>query len=145
MKAVKASKKGELTVPHWSDLFADLSLSNKWPFHGRDLFPAVNVKESDESFQTEMAAPGFSKKDFKISVEGAYLTISADTENEKTESNERYTKKEFERTSFSRTFNLPQNIDEDKISASYTDGILHLTIPKMEKGKASQKKKIKIT
>ena len=145
MKAVKTSKKGELTIPHWSDLFADLTLPDKWPFHGRDLFPAMNVKESDEAFQTEMAAPGFSKKDFKISVEGSYLTISAEKENEKTESNERYTKKEFEQTSFSRTFNLPHNIDEDKIVATYNDGILHLNIPKKEKSKTSQKKKIKIS
>ena len=145
MKAVKTSKKEALTVPHWSEFFTDLTFPAKWPFNGRDLFPAINVKEGDDAFHAEMAAPGFAKKDFKISVEGPYLTISADKENEKTEANDHYTKKEFERASFSRTFNLPQNVDEDKIGATYADGILQITIPKKEKSNPAPKKKIKVS
>lgn len=145
MKPVKTSKNEELAAPDWSGFFTDRFFSNQWPFHGADLFPAVNIKESDEAFHAELAVPGFSKKDFKIDVEGAYLTISADKERETTKSNERYTKKEFERKSFSRTFNLPQNVEEDKIEAAYQEGILQLTIPKKKKSKPSLKKKIQVS
>lgn len=145
MKPVKTSQNEGLTAPLWSDLFTDRFFSDRWPFNGPDLFPAVNIKESAEAFHTEMAVPGFSKKDFKIDVEGSYLTISADKEQETNESNERYTKKEFESKSFSRTFNLPDNVDEDKIQAIYQDGVLQLTIPKKEKSKPAPKKKINIS
>jgi HSP20 family protein len=109
------------------------------------LFPAVNIKEDQEAFHTEMAVPGFAKKDFKIDVEGSYLTISAEKERETNESNERYTKKEFESKSFSRTFNLPESVDESKIQATYKEGILQLTIPKKETSKPTLKKKIQIS
>lgn len=145
MKPTKTSENEELMVPLWSDFFTDRFFSNRWPFNGQDLFPAVNIKESDEAFHTELAVPGFTKKDFKIDVEGSYLTISADKEHEKSESNERYTKKEFERKSFSRTFNLPQNVDEDKIEATYQEGMLQLTIPKKEKSKPTLRKKISVS
>lgn len=141
----KTTKNGELATPLWEDFFADRFFSNRWQFADQDLFPAVNIKESDEAFHTELAAPGFSKKDFKVSVEGSYLTISAEKEVEKSESNKRFTRKEFERNSFSRTFNLPQNVDEKKIEATYHSGILELTIPKKEKSKPASKKEIEIS
>ncbi|WP_343631109.1 Hsp20/alpha crystallin family protein [Fluviicola sp.] len=145
MNSVKTSKDEELTAPNWSDFFADRVFSNRWPFHKMELFPAVNIKESDDAFHTEMAVPGFSKKDFKIDVDGSYLTISADKTRETNESNERYTKKEFESKSFSRTFNLPENVDADNIEATYQEGILQLIIPKKEKRKPTLKKKIRLS
>jgi HSP20 family protein len=143
MNSIK--KDEELTVPNWSDFFSEHGISTRWPFHKMDLFPAVNIKESDEAFHTEMAVPGFSKKDFKIDIEGSYLTISAEKIKESNKSNERYTKKEFESKSFSRTFNLPENVDPDKIEATYQEGILQLIIPKKEKRKPTLKKKIKLS
>lgn len=145
MKPVKTSKDEELTAPNWSDFLTDRIFSNRWPFHRSDLFPAVNIKEDPEAFHTEMAVPGFAKKDFKIDIEGSYLTISAEKERETHESNEHYTKKEFESKSFSRTFNLPENVDEDKIQAAYKDGILQITIPKKETSKPTLKKKIQVS
>lgn len=140
----KTSKDGELTTPLWEDFFTDRFFSNRWPFADQNLFPAVNIQESDEAFHAELAAPGFSKKDFKVSVEGSYLNISAEKEVEKNESNDRFTRKEFERNSFSRTFNLPENVDEKRIEAAYHSGILQLTIPKKEKSKSTSKKEIEI-
>lgn len=144
MKPVKTSKNGELMAPQWSDFFTDGIFSYRWP-KDMELFPAVNIKESNEAFHTEMAVPGFQKKDFKINVEGGYLTISADKEHQSEKSDERYTKKEFERRSFSRSFNLPENVDHNKIEASYQKGILELIIPKKEKSKPTLKKEIKIS
>ena len=145
MKPVKTSRKEELTAPLWSDFFADRLFSSRWPFNGQELFPAVNVSEDDEAFQAEFEVPGFGREDFKIDVEDNCLTVSAEKEAEKNESNQRFTKKEFERTSFSRTFSLPQNVDDEKIEAFYNHGILRLTIPKKEKRKPDSKKEIKVS
>ena len=145
MKPVKTSRKEELAAPLWSDFFADRLFSNRWPFNGQEPFPAVNVSEGDEAFQAEFEVPGFGREDFKIDVEDNCLTVSAEKEAEKNESGQRFTKKEFERTSFSRTFSLPQNVDDEKIEAFYNHGILRLTLPKKEKRKPDSKKEIKVS
>jgi HSP20 family protein len=96
--------------------------------------PAVNIKELDQNFEIEMLAPGFSKNDFRIEVNGGELIITAEksTENESQETGN-YHKKEFSFESLKRKFTLPENIvDIDKISAEYNGGILYLEIPKKE-------------
>ncbi len=87
---------------------------------------------------------GSAKKDFKIAVEDDCLTISAEKEEEKNESNHRFTRKEFSYNSFTRSFTLPQTVNADKIDATYNDGILKLSIPKKEETKLLPKKEIKI-
>lgn len=143
MKPVKTFRNEELAASLWDDLFTDRFFSNRLPFNGQ--FPAVNIMETNEAYNTELAVPGFSKKDFKIAVEGSYLTISGEREAEKNESDDRFTRKEFERTSFSRSFHLPQNVNEEKIEATYNEGILKLTIPKKEKSNPVSKKEIKVS
>ena len=101
--------------------------------------PAVNVKEIENAFQIEVAAPGLKKEDFKLSLHENRLTISAKQE-EKTEvKSEKYSRQEFNYTSFQRTFTLPKNVDSEKIEASYTDGILHVGLPKKEEIKPAIK------
>ena len=93
--------------------------------------PAVNVKETEDRFQLELAAPGMNKKDFSIDLEENVLTISAEHEHEKSAEEEGYMRKEFGRTSFKRSFQLPQNVvDAEKIKARYQDGVLMVEIPK---------------
>lgn len=147
MTLVKTSRKEGLLAPVWSDfLDTDRFFSNRWLANDPDMFmPAVNIKENDKSFNVELSAPGFSKEDFKVSVEDDCLTISAEKEEEKSESGERFTRKEFSSASFSRMFSLPQNADEDRIDAVYNNGILQLNIAKREKDKPLSKKQIKIS
>jgi|SRR3954462_150650 HSP20 family protein len=96
--------------------------------------PSVNVKETEAAYELEIAAPGLSKEDFKIDVEGETLIISAEKETSKEEKEESYTRKEFSYSSFKRSFNLPERaIETDKITAKYVDGILQLVVPKLEK------------
>ncbi len=94
--------------------------------------PAVNVVEAKESFRIEVAAPGLNKDDFKISVDNDVLTISSQKEENNEENEEKYTRKEFKYASFSRSFTLSDTIDAEKISASYKDGVLFVTVPKKE-------------
>jgi HSP20 family protein len=147
MTFVKTSKNEESLVPVRSDFFdADRFFSNRRFLHEQDLFmPAVNIQENPKGFRIELAAPGFSKKDFKISIEDTSLIISAEKETEKIASSDRFTRREFSSTSFSRTFNLPQNTDEDQIDAAYVHGILQLNIAKKEKDKPFSKKHIQIS
>lgn len=125
-------------------------LPNLWDnFFNRDVFgwdtnfanegqslPAVNIKEKNDNFLVEMAAPGMKKSDFKIELDGTALTISSEHQSEKNDEDGSYNRKEFSYRSFYRTFHLPKEVvDADKIKAWYEDGILKLEIPKKEEAK----------
>ena len=108
--------------------------------------PAVNVKETDDDYFIEVAAPGMTKKDFKINFQNNVLTISSEKQNENEESDDSYTRKEFSYQSFQRSFTVPGNdVDSDKISASYNDGILNIKLPKREEVKPKPAREIKIS
>ncbi len=108
--------------------------------------PAVNIKESEESFNVQVAAPGKSKEDFNIELENDVLTISSEDkkENETTEDNGRFTRKEFSYSTFKRAFSLPESVDNTKISASYNNGVLEIALPKKEEAKVQAKRMIEI-
>lgn len=98
--------------------------------------PAVNIKEDDNGFQVEMAAPGMKKNDFKIQIDGSALTISSEKKEQKNGKDGNYSRREFSYQSFYRTFHLPKEIvDSEKIQARYEDGILKLEIPKRAEAK----------
>lgn len=108
-------------------------------------FPATNVKETDKEYKIELAAPGFKKEDFKVSLDNEILNISAETKNEKKEENEKFTRKEFSYNSFSRSFQLPKSANGDKINAKYEDGILKLDVSKKPEAiKQNNSKQIKV-
>jgi HSP20 family protein len=116
----------------WRDFF-DLGPWGNRGLEKSSTLPAVNIAEDDKNFIVDVAAPGFKKDDFKIHVEDDILTISAETKNEIEEGNNRnYSRREYSYSSFTRSFQLPDNAKDDQISAKYMDGILHLTIPKSE-------------
>lgn len=130
-------------------------------FFNRDLFnwgnsnfsgtnttiPAVNIKETAENYEVEVAAPGMTKKDFKVELDGNSLTISSErsTSNEEKD-DERYSRKEFSYQSFQRTFTLQKDVmDIEKINAKYENGLLHLLIPKKEEAKQKPPRVIQIS
>lgn len=105
------------------DFFADRDVSK---------MPAVNVAETDEAYHIEVIAPGMDKGDFKIDVERELLTVSAKKETESKDETKKYSKREYAFSAFTKSFNLPESIDHNKIDASYTDGILMIEIGKKE-------------
>jgi HSP20 family protein len=109
--------------------------------------PAVNVKESDEAFEIEVAAPGMNKDDFKVNLENNVLTISSEKKEEKKhEEKGRYTRREFSYQSFQRSFTIPENLVEgDKITAKYFDGLLCIKLPKKEEVKPKPAREISIS
>ena len=127
------------------------NLLNYDPFINDDLLeddsfmPAMNVKEHENEFEIEFAAPGFSKKDFDVSIDGDMLHVSGEKRMEKEDKDDGYTRKEFSYNSFNRSLKLPANVNADKkVKASYNDGILKLNLLKKEESKSTAKKKIEI-
>lgn len=128
-------------------------------FFSRDLFdwpafnsassgtvPAVNIKETPENFEVEMAAPGMKKEDFEITQEGNTLTIKGTSSDKSEEKDgEKYSRREFQYYSFQRSFTLPQESDTNKIQAKYENGLLKLVLPKREEAKQKLQKKIAIS
>jgi HSP20 family protein len=108
--------------------------------------PAVNIRETKDDFQIEVAAPGLSKKDFKVNFENNQLVISSEKKEEKKEEEDNYSRKEFSYQSFQRSFTVDQNlVDGEKIEAKYFDGILCITLPKKEEVKPKPPREIKIS
>jgi HSP20 family protein len=108
--------------------------------------PAVNVKETEDSFEIEVAAPGMKKEDFKVNIENNVLTISSEKKEERKEEEKgRFTRREFSYQSFQRSFSIPENlVDGEKISARYCEGILCIALPKKEEVKPKPAREISI-
>jgi HSP20 family protein len=108
--------------------------------------PSVNISEDEKNWNIEVSAAGFSKEDFKIKLENESLVISAEHKKENNESAKNYTRREFRKGSFSRSFTLPKGkVNEDGISATYENGILNLSIPKKEMEQKDALKEIKVS
>ncbi|WP_432714309.1 Hsp20/alpha crystallin family protein [Pedobacter sp.] len=103
------------------------------PLVGNEVLPAVNIRDEENSYELEMSAPGFKKEDFNITSENGMLTISAETSSEHKEEKKNYTRKEFSSSSFSRSFSLPDNIEDDQIKANYENGLLKISLIKSTK------------
>jgi HSP20 family protein len=97
--------------------------------------PAVNVGENMDSYIVSLAAPGLKKEDFKIGIEGNMLTISCQKEVEEEEKNVKFTRKEYNFYSFSRTFTIPEDVKLDAIDAHYENGVLNIMLPRLEETK----------
>ncbi|MBI2258972.1 MAG: Hsp20/alpha crystallin family protein [Flavobacteriia bacterium] len=119
-------------------------------FFGNDRFfkkenvPAVNIKETENSFEIEAKIPGFKKEEIKIEIEQGVLQISGESSSEKETKEDKYTRKEFTKNSFSRSFQLPENTLEEDIKANYVDGILKLSVNKKSQKELPLKKQISI-
>jgi len=109
--------------------------------------PAVNIKETPEHYEVEVAAPGMTKKDFNLELDGNILTISSERQSQREENeSERYSLREFSYQSFQRTFTLQKEVvDVEKIEAKYENGILRLLIPKKEEARKKALKEIKVS
>ena len=140
MSLVKRSDFGSSLL---ADLFDnDRFFASPW-LSGRNS-PAVNIKENEENYEVELAAPGYDKEDFDISIDNGLLTVSAQKREEKEKKEDNYTRREFGFSSFSRSFNLPTNTNEENVAAKYADGVLKLTIEKIKGSNVKSRKQISI-
>ena len=114
----------------------------KWPRGGSremmttdDWAPRVDIAETDKEFIINAEIPDVKKEDVKVMVDNGTLTISGERKQEKEEKGKKFHRVERFYGSFSRSFTLPNNVDESKIEASFKDGMLNLTVPKTEETK----------
>jgi HSP20 family protein len=139
--SIKALEKTKRLPAMFDDFFKPW---NEWfddgtAFFNRQLtMPAVNVSETKENFMVTLAVPGMKKEDFDIRIDGNMLTISCEKEEEKEEKEKAFNRKEYNYSSFSRSFTLPDEVMKEKIDALYENGELKLMMPKTEKAKITE-------
>ena len=151
MNLLKNKKKAGSTFPSLrNNLFRNRLMTPGLFDFDLDLFqegsqmPLANLRETNKEYKVELSVPGCKKDDFDISVDSGVLTISSEKKDEMKEEENDYVSREFSYSSFSRSFTLPENADEDKISAHYDNGMLEVAIPKKEGVSMSSRKQIKI-
>ena len=118
---------------------------NDWMVRTNATAPAINVSESDKDYKVEVAAPGMTKEDFNIHLsEDNELVITMEKKNETKEEdkeNKKYLRREFSYTKFQQALILPEDVEKDNISASVSEGVLTIDLPKrqpQEKAKVSR-------
>ncbi len=94
----------------------------------------VNIRETDNSYEMELYAPGLTKKDFNLNIEGDMLTVSFENKTENKEDNKQkgWSRQEYNVQSFARSFSIGDSVDATKIAARYESGVLYLKLPKKE-------------
>lgn len=121
-----------LTAPKsWFSPIAEDEMLLNDEFFKRNTLPAANVKENENNFEIELAAPGFKKEEITAEVVDCVLTVSGESKSEEETTEENYTRKEFQHKSFSRSFSLPDNANPDAVTAKYENGLLKLQIAKI--------------
>ncbi len=124
------------------DMFDRYNRAVSWPRSGSrelmnagDWTPRVDIAENDNEFVIKAEIPEVKKEDVKVSVENGVLTISGERKQEKEEKGKKFHRVERYYGSFTRSFSIPENVDESKIKAGFKDGMLNLQIPKTVKAK----------
>ena len=133
--------------PSWIDELFNKNFGTEFMsnFNTGLTLPSVNIKDKADSFEVDMAVPGFVKDDFEVNVDNHILSISAEHKMEKDEELENYTRREFGYSNFRRSFTLPDTVNAEKIKATYKDGILNIVIPKLEEAKKKPMRSIKVS
>ena len=135
----------------WSNLFKDYFNHDWLDWTTRNFsetnttLPSVNISESTDSYEVDMAAPGLEKKDFKVELNHEVLTISSEKKvDNETKNGKQFTRREYSYQSFRRSFTLPDTVESEKISAKYENGVLKVAIPKKAVTKTKSLKTIEI-
>ena len=115
------------------EVFNDFFYNNNMP-KANATAPAINVLEDENAYTVELAAPGLCKEDFDISLNNeGDLVIKMEKKNAETEQKAHYLRREFAYSKYEQTLILPDDVDKDKIGAKMADGILNISLPKIQR------------
>jgi HSP20 family protein len=145
-KAVSKAKAGWPSLFNktgWVDKFFELPLETDFNFSRALSIPAINVKETELEYKLSIAAPGLDKDDFDIQVHHGMMTISAEKEENKN-ADDKYNRREYNYSSWTRSFTLPEDAVDGKISAEYKNGELKIEVPRNGDKKKNEGKHIEI-
>jgi HSP20 family protein len=148
MSSITKPESGKIKPTVFSGLLDPFFKRELSDWMGKDFIetiPNVNISETPVAYHVEMAAPGLKKEDFTIKVDGDIVTISCSRQSEQTSEGKEFTRREYNYSSFSRSFTVPQQVNQDKISATYADGVLKVDFPKMEPKTNTDTKKILVS
>ena len=98
----------------------------------------TDIRETEQSYELDVELPGFNKSEIKVSLENGYLTVSAEKNEKEEQKNARYLRKEC-RVSCSRSYYVGEDVEQENVKAKYENGILSLTVPKMQPKKLAAK------
>jgi HSP20 family protein len=127
----------------FDEFFQNANVAERTPVK-RSFVPAVNVQETEDNFQLELAVPGFEKDDIKVEVNEGVLLIAGEHKTVEANETDNYTRREFHYANFNRRFTLPETADDAQISATYTNGILTVVLPKKEEAKPQPARLIEV-
>jgi HSP20 family protein len=149
MSLIKRNPNGYLAFPGLFDDFFNRELFN-WGINNYSststTVPSVNIRENEDAYEVQIAAPGMNKKDFEVKLDGNLLTISSSKQDSSEREQDNFTRREFSYQSFQRSLELPKDVvDQDNINAKYENGLLLLTIPKKEDAKQKPPRLIEIS
>jgi HSP20 family protein len=134
-----------LYLPNYGDNYFSRTGSSSFFSDGADYTtPAINIKENENSYKIEVAAPGLNKEDFKIRLEKNILAVSSEKEIKEKEEMDNFMRREFSYHSFCRSFLIPDTVNVDKIKATHQNGILTIELPKQDEAKHRQNRDIKV-
>ena len=131
-----SDRKNNALMPGFNDIFENFFNDSIFNDRMVSRVPAANISESAEEYHIELAAPGLKKDQFKLRVDDQVLSIAVEQQQENSENNRRYNKREFSYSSFVRSFTLPESADDARITAEYSDGVLKIDVPKKEEAKS---------
>ena len=124
------------------EMFDRYTRALTWPRKGSqeiletgDWAPRVDISETDDAFAIKVEIPEVKRDDVKVTVENGVLTIRGERRKEEEKNDKKFHRVERYYGVFTRSFSLPDNVDETKIGASFRDGMLYLQLPKMEEPK----------
>lgn len=132
MTLVNFNSKTRNSAPHFNNVFDSLFTDALQKNYSISKVPNVNILETEVAYKIELAAPGLQKEDFQINVKKDTLSVWAEKKDMDQDSDQKYNRREFDFSSFARSFNVPEGADADQISAEYLNGILTITIAKMD-------------
>lgn len=107
-------------------------------FSRRDAGPEMDIYETEDSVIAEISAPGMNPDDLSVTIQNGILKVKGESEYEDEQDEKGYYRKEIRKGSFERAARLPTNVDEDKVEATYKDGILKVKAPKTEESKGKE-------
>ncbi|MCK5137495.1 MAG: Hsp20/alpha crystallin family protein [Bacteroidales bacterium] len=132
---------------YWDDFFNDSFFKSVNTINCNGTSPAVNVIEDEKEYRIDVAVPGMTRNEFRIDLDDDVLTISSEkkeNDEEDESNNPRYMRREFSYSTFKRSFQLPDTIDQENIKASHDAGILTITLAKKEEVVQKAPKQIEI-
>lgn len=144
MSYIKRSDWPSLSNGSWLSSFFDNDRFFDTSFLRTQSVPAANINETDKSFEISLAAPGLSRKDFNVSLVDRVLTIACEKNEEKETKDGDFTRQEYNYSSFSRSFAVPDNVRDEEVNARYEDGVLKITLAKNTLPEQKSRKAIEV-